>query len=67
MAVLILLATIVAALAMLQAAENGLQAALMAPTEILAEQHHLKQLATGRFVHVVHEKAVILVVALPRR
>ncbi len=34
--------TIVAALAMLQAAENGWQAALMAPTEILAEQHYLK-------------------------
>lgn len=34
--------TIVAAVAMLQAAENGLQAALMAPTEILAEQHYRK-------------------------
>jgi len=34
--------TIVAALAMLQAAEAGWQAALMAPTEILAEQHYLK-------------------------
>jgi ATP-dependent DNA helicase RecG len=34
--------TIVAALAMLQAAESGWQAALMAPTEILAEQHYLK-------------------------
>lgn len=34
--------TIVAALAMLQAAENGYQAALMAPTEILAEQHFRK-------------------------
>ena len=34
--------TIVAALAMLQAAENGYQAALMAPTEILAEQHWKK-------------------------
>ncbi|GAB2897885.1 ATP-dependent DNA helicase RecG [Uliginosibacterium flavum] len=34
--------TIVAALAMLQAAENGLQAAMMAPTEILAEQHYRK-------------------------
>jgi ATP-dependent DNA helicase RecG len=31
--------TIVAAFAMLQAAENGHQAVLMAPTEILAEQH----------------------------
>ena len=34
--------TIVAALAMLQAAENGMQAVLMAPTEILAEQHWKK-------------------------
>ncbi|MDR0564322.1 MAG: ATP-dependent DNA helicase RecG [Azoarcus sp.] len=34
--------TIVAATAMLQAAENGWQAALMAPTEILAEQHYRK-------------------------
>jgi ATP-dependent DNA helicase RecG len=31
--------TILAALAMALAAENGLQAALMAPTEVLAEQH----------------------------
>lgn len=31
--------TLVAALAMLQAVANGCQAALMAPTEILAEQH----------------------------
>ncbi|MBI4807660.1 MAG: ATP-dependent DNA helicase RecG [Nitrosomonadales bacterium] len=34
--------TVVAALAALQAIENGYQAAFMAPTEILAEQHHLK-------------------------
>jgi ATP-dependent DNA helicase RecG len=34
--------TIVAALAALQAIESGYQAALMAPTEILAEQHYLK-------------------------
>jgi len=34
--------TIVAALAALQAIENGCQAVLMAPTEILAEQHYLK-------------------------
>jgi len=34
--------TIVAALAMLRAAENGYQAALMAPTELLAEQHYRK-------------------------
>jgi ATP-dependent DNA helicase RecG len=34
--------TVVAALAMLQSAECGYQAALMAPTEILAEQHYRK-------------------------
>ena len=34
--------TIVAALAALQVIENGWQAAFMAPTEILAEQHYLK-------------------------
>lgn len=32
--------TVVAALAMLQAVENNYQAALMAPTELLAEQHY---------------------------
>jgi ATP-dependent DNA helicase RecG len=36
--------TIVAALAALQAIENGFQVAFMAPTEILAEQHYLKLL-----------------------
>lgn len=34
--------TIVATMAMLVAVENGYQAAIMAPTEILAEQHYLK-------------------------
>jgi ATP-dependent DNA helicase RecG len=34
--------TVVAALSMLQAVEGGYQAALMAPTEILAEQHYIK-------------------------
>lgn len=34
--------TIVAAMAALQAIENGWQAAIMAPTEILAEQHYQK-------------------------
>jgi len=34
--------TIVALMAMLQAVESGAQAALMAPTEILAKQHHAR-------------------------
>ena len=34
--------TIVAAFSMLVAVENGFQAAIIAPTEILAEQHYLK-------------------------
>ncbi|WP_374334797.1 ATP-dependent DNA helicase RecG [Leeia sp.] len=34
--------TIVAALAALQAVENGMQVAFMAPTELLAEQHYRK-------------------------
>ncbi len=34
--------TVIAALACLQAIENGMQAAFMAPTEILAEQHYRK-------------------------
>jgi len=33
--------TVVAALAALQAVDNGYQAAIMAPTEILAEQHYM--------------------------
>ncbi len=33
--------TVVAMMAVLQAAEAGVQSALMAPTEILAEQHYL--------------------------
>ena len=42
--------TVVAALACLVAAENGLQSALMAPTELLAEQHFasLKRLLGSR-------------------
>src|SRR5690606_36654135 len=34
--------TVIAALAALQCVENGYQAAVMAPTEILAEQHYRK-------------------------
>jgi ATP-dependent DNA helicase RecG len=39
--------TVVAALAALQAIESGRQAAVMAPTEILAEQHYRKFAGTG--------------------
>ena len=47
--------TIVAALAALQAVENSFQAAVMAPTEILAEQHFLKfrDWLTPLGIHVV--------------
>ncbi|HSM14056.1 MAG TPA: ATP-dependent DNA helicase RecG [Thermoanaerobaculia bacterium] len=43
--------TIVAALALLLAAESGLQGAFMAPTELLAEQHHaaLERLLGSRY------------------
>lgn len=46
--------TIVALVSMLIAVENGYQAALMAPTEILAEQHYLtfKRLLAGLGVQV---------------
>ncbi len=46
--------TIVALVTMLIAIENGYQAALMAPTEILAEQHYLtfKKMLTGLKVNI---------------
>ncbi len=46
--------TVVALCAMLLAVENGYQAALMAPTEILAEQHFLtfKRMLQGLPIHV---------------
>ncbi|MDZ7374432.1 MAG: ATP-dependent DNA helicase RecG [candidate division KSB1 bacterium] len=46
--------TIVAVIAMVMAVENGYQAALMAPTEILAEQHYLniRELLRGLDVRV---------------
>ncbi len=47
--------TIIAALAALRAIENGTQAALMAPTEILAEQHFAKisEWLSALGIHVV--------------
>lgn len=46
--------TIVAVLAMYEAAQSGYQAALMAPTEVLALQHYqfMSRLFEGRFVRV---------------
>ena len=46
--------TVVALLAMLTAVESGAQAALMAPTEILARQHHatLRRLAAPAGVEI---------------
>src|SRR5439155_3964407 len=46
--------TVVALLAMLRAVENGAQAALMAPTEVLARQHHavLQRLAAPAGVEI---------------
>ena len=46
--------TVVALLAMLQAVESGAQAALMAPTEVLARQHHavLQRLAAPAGVEI---------------
>ena len=40
--------TLVALMAMLTAVEAGAQAALLAPTEILARQHHATLLAPAR-------------------
>jgi ATP-dependent DNA helicase RecG len=47
--------TIVAAAALIKTVENGFQGAMMAPTEILAEQHYcsLAELLTPLGVHVV--------------
>jgi ATP-dependent DNA helicase RecG len=44
--------TVVALLAMLSAVENGGQAALMAPTEILARQHHATLQRHAAVAHV---------------
>ncbi len=56
--------TVVAALAALQAIENGLQAAIMAPTEILAEQHYQKLSA---WLAPLGLKVVWLAASLPKK
>ena len=50
--------TIVGLIAMLMAVENGYQAALMAPTEILAEQHYL---TSHQFLEQLGVKVVFLI------
>ncbi len=50
--------TVVALIAMLMAVENGFQAALMAPTEILAEQHYL---TSHKFLEQLGIKVVLLI------
>ncbi len=50
--------TIVALIAMLIAVENGYQAAMMAPTEILAEQHYLT--LRGYLQHLPIEVALLM-------
>jgi ATP-dependent DNA helicase RecG len=56
--------TLVAALAMLRAVEAGTQAALMAPTEVLAHQHHA---TLSRFVPVPVALLTGAVKGAPRR
>jgi len=56
--------TIVAALAALQAIENGFQAAIMAPTEILAEQHYQKLSA---WLEPLGLRVVWLAASLPKK
>jgi ATP-dependent DNA helicase RecG len=56
--------TIVAIITMLIALENGYQAALMAPTEILAEQHYLN---IHRLLESLGVHTVLLIGAQPRK
>ena len=58
--------TIIAVLALLQAAENGFQGALMAPTEVLARQHY--QSITELFAaHGIRREAVLLTGSMTAR
>jgi len=56
--------TIVALVAMLIAIENGYQAALMAPTEILAEQHYL---TIHKLLEELNVHAVLLLGGQPKK
>jgi ATP-dependent DNA helicase RecG len=56
--------TVVAALAALQAIENGFQAAIMAPTEILAEQHYQKLSA---WLEPLGLRVIWLAASLPKK
>ena len=58
--------TIIAVLALLQAAENGFQGALMAPTEVLARQHY--QSITELFAaHGIRREAALLTGSMTAR
>lgn len=56
--------TVVALVALLIAVSNGYQAALMAPTEVLAEQHYL---VTHPFLSSLGVKVDLLIGSLPER
>jgi ATP-dependent DNA helicase RecG len=55
--------TIVSLIAVLNAVESGYQAAIMAPTEILAEQHYL---TTHRYADPLGIKSVLLTSSTPK-
>jgi ATP-dependent DNA helicase RecG len=56
--------TVVAALAVLAAVAGGGQAALLVPTELLAEQHHL---TLGRLADLLGVEAALLTGSVPRQ
>lgn len=51
--------TVIAVLAMLEAAQNGFQSALMAPTEVLARQHY-ENITTLFAEHAVNARVILL-------